>query len=219
MEENANKKVSRVHTAVIPVQNQNQDQTEPENDIAPARTDRSDGAVTLVLHNAAGAAPEERADTSKKKQQNKKKSMEVVMPWPGMNKKVPIKNDHNHNAGKLCPKHLFLKTKTGHTLSMSKIFDIENTKTIHSGCQTFLTLFLHLSARGCRNRQKIIKSRTFAEPTKTVILSDPEQAQRAEGESKPALSLSKTSAAALVSVLSVNRPELRSPEISRRSVR
>jgi hypothetical protein len=212
MEENANKKVSRVHTAVIPVQNQNQDQTEPENDIAPARTDRSDRAVTLVLYNAAGAAPEERADTSKKKQQNKKKSMEVVMPWPGMNKKVPIKNDHNHNAGKLCPKHLFLKTKTGHTLSMSKIFDMENTKTIHFGCQTFFTLFPMCPPAAAAIAKKSsnpapLPNQPKLEPTKTVILSDPEQPQRAEGESKPALSLSKTSAAALVSVLPVNHPE------------
>ena len=103
---------------MIPIQNEDNDEAEPEDDIAPTRTDRSDRAVTLVFYDAAGAPAEERPDGSKEEQQHKKYGVEVVVSWTGMDQKMPIKCHHNHNADKLRSKHFFLKTDTGHELSM-----------------------------------------------------------------------------------------------------
>jgi hypothetical protein len=114
---------------MIPIQNEDGDEAEPENDIAPTRTDCGDRAVTLVFHDAAGTTTEECAKRSKEEEQHKEKGVEIVVPWTGMLQKVRIEGNDNHNADKLRPKHLFLKTDTGHELSMSKIFDMENCKT------------------------------------------------------------------------------------------
>ena len=60
----------------VPMKSDYQHETEPEDDIAPTRTNCSDRAVTLVLYDAARTAAEERPDGSKEEEQYEKKGVE-----------------------------------------------------------------------------------------------------------------------------------------------
>jgi hypothetical protein len=46
--------------------------------------------------------------------------MKVMMSGTGVDKIVPIENNHHHNPYKLSPEHLFLKAETQVTLRCQK---------------------------------------------------------------------------------------------------
>ena len=79
--------IGRSHSAMVPIQDQDHDEAEPENDIAPTRTDRGDRAVTLVFYDAAGTAAKERPNGRKEEEQDKHKGVKVMVSWAGMSQK------------------------------------------------------------------------------------------------------------------------------------
>jgi hypothetical protein len=63
---------------VIPVHDKDGHEAYPEDDVAPARADGGDGAVTLIFSDVAGAAAKEEAHSGKEEEQNEEEGMEVV---------------------------------------------------------------------------------------------------------------------------------------------
>ena len=94
---------------MVPVHDEDGDEANPEDDIAPPRTDGGDGTVPFVFDYVAGTAAQECAHGRKEEEQNDEKSMEVVVTRARMNKKMPVKHNHDYDTDQLRPEHLFLK--------------------------------------------------------------------------------------------------------------
>ena len=112
---------------MVPVENEDEDEADPEDDVAPTGADGRDGAVALVLYNIAGAAPRDEADGAEDEEQSEDQGVEVVMAGTGVDEKVRIKDPDGQDGEELRPEHPFLKGEARHgDFSVSKIFDMED---------------------------------------------------------------------------------------------
>lgn len=103
MKQYADKIAGRAHAAVIPVHDQDDNEAEPEDSVAPARADGSDRAVALVFYDVAGTAAEPYADRREEEQKHDEKRMKVMVSRAGVDQKVGIECDDDYDAHKLRP--------------------------------------------------------------------------------------------------------------------
>jgi len=81
VEQDSNKKVRRPHTPMVPIQDQDKHQPKPQNDIAPASTDRRDRPVALIFHHAAGTPAVQHPNRRKQKQQHQQTYSMIEWKW------------------------------------------------------------------------------------------------------------------------------------------
>jgi len=116
MEDKADDEAGGVYRAVVPVEDQNDDQADPEDNVAPTGADGGDGAIALVLDNVSGTAARDEADGAEDEEQPHDQDVEVVMSWGCVVEEVYIEDSDGQYGEELRPEHLFLEGKARHEI-------------------------------------------------------------------------------------------------------
>src|ERR1700760_4833903 len=127
MEDEADDEGRRAYGAVVPVEDKDEDEADPEDDVAPTGADGGDGAIALVLYNVSGTTARDETDGAEDEEESEDQGVEVVMAGTGVDEKVRIEDPDGQDGEELRPEHPFLKGEARHgNFSVSKIFDMED---------------------------------------------------------------------------------------------